>query len=69
MAHALMDTRYMSRRQVWFYTGWAFASFYLHPHRLVRGVFSRNRLKRQWYRQMVGYIGKQMALSMVPRFR
>jgi anaerobic magnesium-protoporphyrin IX monomethyl ester cyclase len=69
MAHALMATQHMSRRQVWFYTGWAFASFYLHPLRLVQGVFSRSRLRRQYYRQMVGYIGKQMALSIVPRFR
>lgn len=68
MAHALMGTREMTRRQVWLYTGWAFASFYLHPLRLVRGVFSRNTLKRQCYRQMVSYIGKQVALSFVPKF-
>jgi anaerobic magnesium-protoporphyrin IX monomethyl ester cyclase len=69
MAHALMPTQHMTRRQVWLYTGWAFASFYLHPVRLLRGVFSPSALKRQYYRQMVSYIGKQMALSFVPRFR
>jgi radical SAM superfamily enzyme YgiQ (UPF0313 family) len=66
MAHALMSTQHMTRRQVWFYTGWAFASFYLHPIRLVRGVFARNLLKRACYRQMVSYIGKQFAKSLIP---
>jgi radical SAM superfamily enzyme YgiQ (UPF0313 family) len=67
MAHALMSTRHMTRKQVWHYTGWAFASFYLHPVRLLRGVFARNQLKRACYRQMVGYIGKQFLKSFVPR--
>jgi anaerobic magnesium-protoporphyrin IX monomethyl ester cyclase len=69
MAHALMPTQHMTRKQVWTYTGWAFASSYLHPIRLIRGVFSRNALKRQCYRQMVSYIGKQAALSFVPKIR
>jgi anaerobic magnesium-protoporphyrin IX monomethyl ester cyclase len=67
MAHALMPTQHMTRRQVWYYTGWAFASFYLHPLRLLRGVFARNALKRQCHRQMVSYIGKQFAKSFVPK--
>ncbi len=67
MAHALMPTQHMTRRQVWLYTGWAFASFYLHPLRLMRGVFARNALKRPIYRQMVSYIGKQFAKSFVPK--
>ena len=67
MAHALMPTQHMTRQQVWSYTGWAFASFYLDPVRLVRGVFSHNALKRAWYRQMVSYIGTQLAMSLLPR--
>jgi anaerobic magnesium-protoporphyrin IX monomethyl ester cyclase len=69
MAHALMPTQHMTHKQVWIYTGWAFASFYLHPIRLVRGVFAQNPLKRQCYRQMVGYVGKQFAKSFIPRIR
>jgi len=68
MAHAPMPTQHMTRRQVWNYTGWAFASFYLHPIRLIRGVFSHNALKRASYRQMVSYVGKQFVKSLVPRF-
>jgi anaerobic magnesium-protoporphyrin IX monomethyl ester cyclase len=67
MAHALMPTQHMTRQQVWSYTGWAFASFYLDPVRLVRGVFSPNALKRASYRQMVSYIGTQLLMSLLPR--
>jgi len=69
MAHVLMRTQHMTQKQVWIYTGWAFVSFYLHPVRLIRGIFARNPLKRQCYRQMVAYIGKQFAGSFVPRIR
>ena len=68
MAHALMPTRHMTRRQVLNYTGWAFTSVYFHPIRLVRGVFSRNDWRRRMWRQMLAYIGKQVARSLVPRF-
>jgi len=68
MTHALMPTRHMTRRQVWYYTGWAFTSFYFHPVNLVRGLFSRNDWMRRVYRRMLGYIGKQVARSLVPRF-
>ena len=68
MAHALMPTQHMTRRQVWFYTGWAFASFYLHPVRLIRGVFSSHSVKRASYRQMVSYVGRQFVKSLVPKF-
>jgi anaerobic magnesium-protoporphyrin IX monomethyl ester cyclase len=67
MAHALMPTQHLTLRQVWLYTGWAFASFYLHPLRLVRGLFARNPIKRACYRQMVSYVGKQFAKSFVPK--
>jgi anaerobic magnesium-protoporphyrin IX monomethyl ester cyclase len=68
MTHALIPTRHMTRRQVWIYTGWAFASFYFHPLKLVRGLFSRNKWRRLVWRRMVSYIGKQLARSLVPRF-
>ena len=69
MTHALMPTRHMTRKQVWNYTGWAFASFYLHPIKLIRGVFSRNLWRRRWHRSMVSYIVKQLVRAYVPRFR
>jgi anaerobic magnesium-protoporphyrin IX monomethyl ester cyclase len=68
MAHAVMPTEKMTRRQVYNYTGWAFSSAYLDPIRLVRNVFSRNDWRRHWWRQMLAYIGKQILLSLVPRF-
>jgi anaerobic magnesium-protoporphyrin IX monomethyl ester cyclase len=69
MAHALMPTQHMTRKQVWNYTGWAFTSFYFHPAKLVRNLFSRNAWRRRVYRNMLAYIGKQIARSFVPRFR
>ena len=68
MIHALMPTRHMTRRQVWNYTGWAFTSFYFHPVNLARGLFSRNDWRRRVYRRMLGYIGKQFARNLLPRF-
>ena len=69
MAHALMPTQHMTRQQVYNYTGWAFTRIYLHPVRLVRNLFSPNDWRRQIWRGMLIYIGKQMVRSLVPRFR
>ena len=68
MGHALMPTQHMPRRQVWTYTGRAFSSFYLDPIKLARNLFSRNDWRRRMWRQMLAYIGKQVARSLVPRF-
>jgi radical SAM superfamily enzyme YgiQ (UPF0313 family) len=69
MAHALMRTQHMTRKQVWTYTGWAFTSFYGNPVRLARNVFSRNDWRRRIYLRMLVYIGKQAVGSLVPRIR
>ncbi|MBC8262824.1 MAG: hypothetical protein H8E47_01685, partial [Anaerolineales bacterium] len=69
MAHALMPTQHMTRQQVYNYTGWAFTRIYLHPVRLVRNLFSPNDWRRQIWRGMLIYIGKQMVRSLAPRFR
>ncbi len=68
MAHALVPTKYMTRRQVYNYTGWAFARLYLDPIRLVRNLFSPNDWRRQIWRGMLIYIGKQILRNLVPRF-
>ncbi len=68
MAHVLLPTQYMTRRQVYNYTGWAFTRIYLHPVRLVRNVFSPNDWRRQIWRGMLAYIGKQIVRNLVPRF-
>jgi anaerobic magnesium-protoporphyrin IX monomethyl ester cyclase len=67
MAHALIPTRHMTHRQVWTYTGWAFASFYLNPIRMARNLLSRNDWRRRIYGRMLAYIGKQAAKSLLPR--
>lgn len=69
MTHALMPTRHMTRRQVWNYTGWAFTSFYFNPVKLARNLFSGNDWRRRMWRRMLAYIGKQVAKSLIPRFR
>jgi anaerobic magnesium-protoporphyrin IX monomethyl ester cyclase len=68
MAHALMPTQHMTRRQILNYTGWVFASFYLDPVMLARNLFSRNDWRRRVYWYMLAYIGKQLIRNVVPRF-
>ena len=69
MANALMATQFMTRKQVWNYTGWAFTSFYLHPVRLMQNLLSRNDWRRRIYVRMLAYIGKQALKGFVPRLR
>jgi len=68
MAHALLPTQHLTRRQVYSYTGWAFTRTYFHPIRLMRNLFSPNDWRRQIWRGMLTYIVKQMVRSLVPRF-
>lgn len=68
MGHALMPTRHMTQDQVWYYTGWAFARFYLDPYCMARGLLTRNEWRRRVYARMLGYIAKQVARSFVPPF-
>ena len=68
MAHALMPTQHMTRRQVWNYTGWTFTSFYFSPISIARHLFTRNEWRRRMYYRMLSYIGQQALKSMVPRF-
>jgi len=68
MAHVLMPTAHMTRQQIYNYTGWAFSRLYLHPIRLVRNLFSRNEWRRQIWRGMLTYIGKQVLRHLLPRF-
>jgi radical SAM superfamily enzyme YgiQ (UPF0313 family) len=69
MGHALMPTQYMTRKQVWNYTGWAFSSVYLNPVSLARGIFSRNDWRRRMVQRMLAYIGKQVIRSLLPGVR
>jgi len=68
MAHALLPTKYMTRQQIYNYTGWAFTRVYLHPVRLARYLFSSNDWRRYWWREMVGYVVKQLVRSLMPGF-
>jgi len=61
MAHFLMDTEHMSRRQLAAWYPWCYTHTYLDPVRLARGLFSRNEWKRRIWRIMVGYNLKQLA--------
>jgi len=60
MAHAIMPTEHLSRRQLasWYY--WCFSNYYLDPLKLARGLLSKNDWKRKVWSHMVKYIGKQM---------
>jgi len=68
MAHALLPTKYLTRQQIYNYTGWAFTRVYLHPVRLARYLFSSNDWRRYWWREMVGYVVKQLVRSLMPGF-
>ena len=66
MGHALLPTEHMTQNQVWNYAGWAFVRFYLDPVYIARGLITRNAWRRRIYARMLGYIGKQVAKSIVP---
>ena len=63
MAHAVMPTEHLTRRQLisWYY--WCFSNYYLDPVKLAKGLFSRNEWKRRIWRHMLTYIGKQIVRS------
>ncbi|MDY6875628.1 MAG: cobalamin-dependent protein [Chloroflexota bacterium] len=61
MAHFLMDTEHMSRRQLAAWYPWCYTHTYIDPIRLARGLFARNEWKRRLWRIMVGYNLKQLA--------
>ena len=63
MAHAVMPTEHLTRRQLisWYY--WCFSNYYLDPVKLAKGLFSRNEWKRKVWRHMLAYIGKQIVRS------
>ncbi|MDY7077336.1 MAG: cobalamin-dependent protein [Chloroflexota bacterium] len=68
MAHFLMDTEHMSRRQLAAWYPWCYTHTYLDPVRLARGLFARNEWKRRIWRIMVGYDLKQLGRALGFRF-
>jgi len=69
MAHVLVPPGQMTPQQVYNYTRWAWLSVYLHPVRLARMLFSRNKWQRQNWGGMLAYIGRQTARNLIPRSR
>ena len=69
MAHVLIPSEHMNPQQIWNYTRWAWTTVYLHPIRLVRNLFSRNKWRRQNWWGMLVYIAKQTVRGLLPRFR
>jgi radical SAM superfamily enzyme YgiQ (UPF0313 family) len=69
MAHVLVPPRQMTPQQVYNYTRWAWLNVYLHPVRLARMLFSRNKWQRQNWGGMLAYIGRQTARNLIPRSR
>jgi anaerobic magnesium-protoporphyrin IX monomethyl ester cyclase len=67
MAHVLVPPRQMTPQQVYNYTRWAWLTVYLHPVRLARILFSRNRWRRQNWGGMLAYIGRQTARNLLPK--
>ncbi len=68
MGHAVMPTDHMTQDQVWYYTGWSYARFYLDPFYMARGLITRNEWRRRVYARMLGYISKQVVKSLIPSF-
>jgi anaerobic magnesium-protoporphyrin IX monomethyl ester cyclase len=54
MAHAIMPTETLTRREVQHELWKCYKNFYGSPIRNLSGIFSRNRLKRTLYRHMAG---------------
>ncbi len=68
MAHVLMPTEHMDKRQIWAYTRWAWTTVYLNPVKLVRRLLSRNPWRRSNWGGMLVYIARQSVRNLVPRF-
>ena len=63
MAHAIMPTEYLSRKQLMSLFHWCFMSYYMDPVKIVKGLASRNNWKRRIWRHMLKYTAKQIIRS------
>ncbi len=59
MAHALMPTKYLTRKQVMRLYSLCYEETYLNLHFLLEGLFSRNEWKRRIWRHMLKYMFKR----------
>ncbi len=69
MAHVLIPPKDMPARQVYNYARWAWTTVYLNPGRLARNLLSRNKWRRQNWRGMLIYIGRQTVRGLLPKVR
>ncbi|MFQ6058640.1 MAG: B12-binding domain-containing radical SAM protein [Anaerolineae bacterium] len=60
MAHPLLPTRHLSRKEVMRWTHWCYADYYLDPIKIARGLTSRNPWKRLIWWHMFKFMAKQM---------
>lgn len=55
MAHVLLPTEHLSRREVARWYWWCLSSYYMDPIKVVRGLFSHREWKRAVWRHMMAY--------------
>ncbi|MDY7040178.1 MAG: radical SAM protein [Chloroflexota bacterium] len=65
MAHALVPTDHLSRREVGSWYWWSLTNYYLDPIKMVRGLFAGNEWKRQTWRLMTAYNLKKRVQSWI----
>ena len=60
MAHAVMPTEHLTRKQLTSWYLWCFSSYYLDALKLAKGLLARNEWKRKIWWHMLKYIAKQI---------
>lgn len=59
MAHTVMPTRFLTRKQLAALFRWCYCAYYTSPKKIFRGLFARNTWKRKIWRHMLRYTAKQ----------
>ena len=60
MSNAVMPTRYLTIKQLMASYRWCYATYYMNPWKLAKGLLSRNDWKRKIWRHMLKFSLKQM---------
>ena len=55
MAHVLVPTEHLSRREVGSWYWWCLNSYYMDPVKMAKGLLSRREWNRSVWRHMIGY--------------
>lgn len=68
MAHPIISTEHLSLSRLWYWYAWCYKSYFFDPIKLTKGLFSRNKWKRNSWWRMIDYSLKQIFRSLKRAF-